>query len=136
MKANRFWIEIITLCTGVAFALALTLAIIGAAVVASGQTPEPPRSVAPPAARQQTFVGMVTCSRCLAKHSAKIGATASDCARVCIHDGAKFALVDGDQTYILEGDPASLKLVAGQRARIVGERNGGTITVASVTAGT
>jgi hypothetical protein len=132
MKANRFWIEIITLCTGVAFALALTFAIIGATVAASGQNTEAPR----PAARQQTFVGMVTCSRCLAKHSAKIGATASDCARVCIHDGAKFALVDGDQTYILEGDPASLKLVAGQRARIVGERNGGTITVASVTAGT
>ena len=113
MKANRFWIEIITLCAGVAFGVALALAIVGVAVVASGQTPEPPQSAALSAARQQTYVGMVTCSRCLAKHSAKIGATATDCARVCIRDGAKFTLVDGDQTYLLEGDPAVLQRVAG-----------------------
>jgi hypothetical protein len=136
MKANRFWIEIITLCAGVAFGLALALAIVGAAVVVSGQTPEPPQSAAPPAARQETYVGMVTCSRCLAKHSAKIGATATDCTRVCIRDGAQFTLVDGDQTYVLEGDPAALKRVAGHRVRIAGARNGDTITVASVPAGT
>ena len=134
MKANRFWIEIITLCAGVAFGLAL--AIIGAVVVASGQTPEPVRSEAPPAAPQQAYVGMVTCSRCLAKHSPNIGATATDCVRVCIRDGAKFTLIDGDQTYLLEGDPLALKQVAGERARIVGARNGETITVASVAAGT
>jgi hypothetical protein len=97
MKASHFRIEIITLCAGVAFGLALALAIVGAAVVASGQIQEPPQSAAPPAARQQNYVGMVTCSRCLAKHSAKIDATATDCARVCIRDGAKFSLVDGDQ---------------------------------------
>jgi hypothetical protein len=78
MKANRFWIEIITLCAGVAFGLAL--AIVGA-VVASGQTPEPALLEAPPSAPQQAYVGMVTCSRCLAKHSPKIGATATDCVR-------------------------------------------------------
>ena len=134
MSANRFWIEILTLCAGIAFGIALALAIVGAAVVASGQPPEPPQSAAPPAARQQTYEGMVTCSRCLAKHSAKIGATATDCTRVCIRDGAQFTLVDGDQTYILEGDPAALKRVAGQRVRIAGARNGDTITVASVPA--
>jgi hypothetical protein len=134
MKASRFWIEIVTLCAGVAFGLAL--AIIVAAVVASGQTPEPGQLETAPAARQRTYVGMVTCSRCLAKHSAKIGATATDCARVCVRDGAKFTLIDGDQTYLLEGDPTALKQVAGERVRIVGARNGETITVASVAAGT
>ena len=134
MKATRFWIEIVTLCAGVAFGLAL--AIVGGAFVASGQTPEPPQLVAPPAARQQTYAGMVTCSRCLAKHSAEIGASATACARICIRDGAKFTLVDGDQTYILDGDPAALNRVVGQRVRIVGARNGDTITVASVPAGT
>ena len=134
MKGNRFWIEIITLCAGVAFGLALAIAC--ATVVASGQNPEPPLSAAPPNARQQTYVGMVTCSRCLAKHSAKIGATATDCARVCIRDGANFTFVNGDRTYLLEGDPAALKRVAGQRVQIVGALNGATITVASVAAGT
>jgi len=135
MKATRFWIEIVTLCAGVAFGLALALAIVGAAVVASGQTVESQLSATPPAARQQTYVGIVTCSRCLAKHSAKIGATAADCARVCIHDGARFALVAGDQTFNLEGDPATLKQAAGRRVRIVGARAGDTITVSSIPAG-
>lgn len=135
MKANRFWIEIITLCAGLAFGLVLALVVVGAAVVVFGQAPEPPQSEAP-AARQQTYVGMVTCSRCFAKHSAEIGASATDCARVCVRDGAKFTLVDGDQTYLLKGDPAALKQVAGERVRIVGARNRDTIIVASVTAGT
>jgi len=136
MKAPRFWIEILTLCAGVAFGLALALAIVGAAVVASGQTLEPQLSATPPAASQQAYVGMVTCSRCLAKHSAKIGISASDCARVCIHGGARFTLVDGEQTYILEGDPLALKRAAGQRVRILGARKGDTITVSSVYAET
>jgi len=135
MKATRFWIEILTLCAGVAFGLGLALAIVGAAVVASGQTLEPQLS-APPAAGQQTYVGMVTCSRCLAKHSAKIGINASDCARICIHGGAHFALVDGDQTYLLEGDPVALKRAAGRRVKILGDRNGDTITVLSFSAET
>jgi hypothetical protein len=145
MKKNRFWIEVITLCAGAAFGLALALAMVGAAVMAFGKTAEPPQSAAPPAERQQTYVdadrqqtyvGMVTCSRCLARHSAKIGGTATDCARVCVRDGANFTFVDGDRTYLLEGDPAALKRVAGQRVQIVGALNGGTITVASVAAGT
>jgi len=134
MKKNRFWIEVITLCVGAAFGLALALAMVGAAVMAFGQTAEPPQSVAPPTDHQQTYVGMVTCSRCFAKHSAKIGATATDCARVCIRDGANFTFVNGDRTYLLEGDPAALKRVAGQRVQIVGALNGVTITVASVAA--
>ena len=134
MKATRFWIEILTLCAGVAFGLALALAIVGAAVVASGQNLEPQLPAAPPTAGQQTYVGMVSCSRCLAKHSAKIGTTASDCARVCIHGGARFTLVDGERTYILEGDPVALKRAAGRRVRILGDRKGDTITVSSFSA--
>jgi hypothetical protein len=133
---NRFWIEILTLCAGAVFGLVLALAIVGAAVVAFGQTAESPHSAAQPTDRRQTYIGMVTCSRCFAKHSVKIGATATDCARVCIRDGATFTFVDGDRTYLLEGDLAALKRVAGQRVQIVGALKGGTITVASVTAGT
>jgi hypothetical protein len=135
MRKNRFWIEVITLCAGAACGLALALAFVGAAVLAFGQTAEPPQSAAQPDG-QQTYVGMVTCSRCFAKHSAKIGATATDCARVCIRDGANFSFVNGDRTYLLQGDPTALKRVAGQRVQIVGALNGGTITVASVAAGT
>jgi hypothetical protein len=78
---------------------------------------------------------MVTCSRCFAKHSAKIAATATDCARVCIRDGANFSFVNGDRTSLLQGEPTELKRVAGQRVQIVGALSGGTITVASVATG-
>jgi len=127
MKKKRFWIEVLTLCAGAAFGLALALAFVGAVVMAFGETAEPPQSAAQPD-HQQTYVGMVTCSRCFAKHSAKIGATATDCARVCIRDGANFTFVNGDRIYLLEGDPAALKRVAGQRVQIVGALNGRTIT--------
>ena len=136
MKKNGFWIGVITLCAGAALGLALALAVVGAAVVAFGQTAELPQSASQPTDRQQTYVGMVTCSRCHARHSATIGATATDCTRVCIRDGANFSFVNGDRTYLLEGEPEALKRVAGQRVRIVGAVNGGTITVASVAAGT
>jgi len=43
-------------------------------------------------------------------------------------------LVHEDSTYLLVGDVTSLKKVAGQRARVVGFRNGNTIKVSSVSA--
>jgi hypothetical protein len=82
---------------------------------------------------QHIYEGMVTCSRCGAKHSANLGKTASDCARICVHGGASFALVDSDQTRPLKGDLGLLKKFAGQRARIVGTLRGKTIEVSSIT---
>jgi len=82
----------------------------------------------------QTYEGMITDTRCGAKHSAVIGLAASDCARACVHAGEQFVLVQGDNLYTLEGDSAALKQVAGQRVRIVGILNGQKISVSSVTA--
>jgi len=133
MKASRLWIELVTLCAGVAFGLALALATLGAVTLAFVETDSAQAAESP---AQNTFEGMVTCSRCGAKHSAKIGRTASDCARVCVHGGAGFALVAGDKLYLLDGDMVALKRLAGQRARIIGALNGSTIQVASVAAAT
>jgi hypothetical protein len=85
---------------------------------------------------QQTYEGIVTCSTCGAKHSAKIGKNASDCARMCVHGGASFALVDGEKIYLLNGDAEMLKRLAGQRAQIVGAMHGNIITVATIVAST
>ena len=133
MQKNRFWIETIAVGTAIACALALLIATLAAATVAvtgttdSGQTPTP----ASPQLRM--FEGMVTCSRCEAKHSAALGKTASDCTLECVHAGATFDLVDGDRTYLLEGDVGAFKKVAGQRAHIVGATRGSTIKVSSIT---
>ncbi len=62
--------------------------------------------------------------------------TATTCVRTCVHDGADFALVDADATYLLDGDLSVLKRLAGQRARVVGALNGKTIRISSVAAET
>ncbi len=147
MKAGRFWIEIVGLGTAIACALALAIATLGAAAVAVGEHPKSEQAEAAPAAEspsaaslplslalQQTHEGMVTCSRCGAKHSAVLGKTAVDCSLTCVRGGATFALVDGDKTYLLDGASDRLKKVVGQRARIMGSVQGNRIKVSSVAA--
>lgn len=129
-EIHRIWLEIVIVGTAVACALALLIATLGAvAGAAAGAFGQPSTK---PALAEQTYEGVVTCSRCGARHSAKLGRTAADCALICVHDGARFALVDGDKTYQLEGDLNALKRIAGQRAGIVGVVAGKTIRVSSV----
>lgn len=134
MKTNRLWLEIVILGTAIACVLALLFATLGAAAgVAEGEV-SMPGPAAP--ATQQSYEGMVTCSRCGAKHSAKLDRSATVCTRVCVHDGASFALVDANFTYLLDGDLSVLKKFAGERAHIVGALHGNRISVSSVTAAT
>jgi len=134
MKTNRVWFESVALGTAMACALALLIAVLAAGTAAvtgrsgSGQANESGSE------QQRTYEGMVTCSRCGARHSAALAKTAGDCTRQCVHGGAGFALVDGERSYMLEGNEMLLKKVAGQRARVVGVVRGNTITVSSVAA--
>jgi len=150
MRARTLWIEIVALGSMIACGLALLIATLGAGAVAlggqaaSGQSTDSSSSSSLPVsssaslapsttpARQETREGMITDSRCGAKHSADMAQTAGDCARRCVHGGAAFALVDGDKTYRLDGDLAVLKSVAGQRARVRGVVRGDSIKVSSV----
>jgi len=131
MQHNRFWIETIAVSTALACALGLSIATLGAAAVAVAGQSAPVQAAESSSVQQRTYEGMVTCSRCGARHSAALGQTGSDCARICVHGGATFALVDGDRLYQLDGDASSLKKVAGQRARIMGVARGNTIKVLS-----
>jgi hypothetical protein len=129
MQANRFWIEILALGTAIACALALVLATLGVAAAAFAAQAQTSHALE---GSRQVLEGMVTCSRCGAKHSPAIGESAGDCTRRCVHAGSSFALVDGDHSYALDGDLMLLKKIAGQRARIVGTIHGNTIKVISV----
>jgi hypothetical protein len=136
-KTNRVWIEILWLGTAVACALALTIATLGAAGAASGDeaAQQETQSPAMQTPAVQTYEGIVTCSRCGARHSATLGHTAADCTRRCVRGGANFTLVEADATYILEGDIGVLGRLAGRRARIAGELNGNTIRISSIMSG-
>lgn len=135
MKPNRFWIEIVALGTAVVCAAGLGIATLrtpAGAVPGQRATQVEAASSIP----QQAYEGVVTCSRCGAKHSAEVGETARECARQCVHGGATFALVNGDKTYLLDGDLDLLRRAAGRRSRILGVVHGNTIKVSAVAAQT
>lgn len=132
MKRHRVWLEIVLLSATVACALAFLIAKLG--VAAAGHGSRQDQSLEEQSSREQSYEGMVTCSRCGAKHSANLGQTAADCARVCVHGGAQFALVEPDNSYFLDGDLNVLKKLAGQRVHILGELKGKTVKVSSAAA--
>jgi hypothetical protein len=157
MRTKRFWIELIGLSTGITCLLAFLIATLGAAAAGSSGSSDPQTEAAPSAPQskveqpepvpavsqssetdtaQQTYAGMVTCSKCEARHPANYDKSATDCTRACVHSGSNFALVDGDKSYVLEGDLTVLKEFAGRRARVVGAMTGKTIRVSSVSAET
>lgn len=84
------------------------------------------------AASGRIFSGMITDSRCGARHRMNSGKTSAECARACARDGSIYVLVDGEVVRVLEGDPYLLGRLAGERVEIVGMLEGNTIKVESV----
>lgn len=82
----------------------------------------------------KTFAGMITDSRCTARHSMKSNKTSAECARACVRDGSRYVLVDGEEIHALAGDPSLLDRLAGVRVEVVGMLEGDTIRIKSVTA--
>lgn len=140
MKSRRVWIEIVLTAVAISVVLGLFLGCIGA-VAGLAEAPDGVQaSTLTPAenthSAEQVFEGMVTCSHCGARHSPALQRPATVCVRVCVHGGSSFALVNGESTYLLEGDSQALKRFAGERARILGTLHGRTIRVRSVAANT
>jgi len=131
LPKTTFWVGTIALVSAIACILALGIAALGAiaGTAVAAPTPNQPDTEAGP---QKSYDGMITDTRCGAKHSSAIGKTAADCTLVCIHGGEQFALVDGETVYSLEGETVQLKRVAGQRVRIVGALKGKKISVTSI----
>jgi uncharacterized low-complexity protein len=131
-KTSHFWLGVLLSAGVVVCALALFLRTHSAAAGSSTEQSVAHQAVQSAAVATETYEGIVTDTRCGAKHSAKVGLSAGDCTRFCIHAGEHFALVDGEKTYELKGDPAILKRMAGERVTVSGTANGNLIEVASV----
>jgi hypothetical protein len=150
------WFELVAAISGIAFVLAIFFATVGAATgdvsddspagasastgaaaVGSGQPVQAAQTPALAVAEKsspplQTYEGVVSDTRCGAKHSPAMDENAADCTRQCVHAGQHFALVDGDKVYILEGQPELLKRAAGVRVTVTGALNNNTISIATV----
>jgi len=123
----------LALTSAVACGIALLLATLGATAASFSGDPVEAQANQP-SSETQVFEGMLTCSRCGAKHSAALGRNAADCVRICAHSSALFTLVEGERAYKLEGDPEGLKQLAARRVRITGILRGDTIQVSEVSA--
>ncbi len=123
------WWTLVFYCGASTLAAALGLALLFAgatAVFASGQSSETGRNGA-----QQIFQGVVTDDRCGARHTDK-EKNPSDCTRICVRNGSKYAPVDGDKIFELEGNNADLARLAGQRAAFEGTLRNDTIRISKV----
>jgi hypothetical protein len=80
----------------------------------------------------QTITGTVTDAMCGAHHM--MNATAAQCTRACIKQGADFALASGGKAYVLKGDKSHFDKFSGQSVSVKGKVNGNTISVNSIEA--
>ena len=151
MQNTRSWLVLVSFCATTAVVVALGMAIFFAGVTLAFAVV---RTVAPaavgdqlkleavngsaaeeePPAAGEAFSGLVTDDRCGARHDMGSDKSPSECAKACVRNGAKYALVDGDRTYTLEGDAEQLGKVAGLRVTVVGSLDGDTIQVSSIAA--
>jgi hypothetical protein len=95
------------------------------------QAEEPPAMTPAPSASANHFTGMITDSRCGARHMRNSYQNATECARACFRKGATYVLIDGDKRYTLIGGEGDLSKFAGERATVTGSRQGDTILVDS-----
>jgi hypothetical protein len=140
VKPRSAWISLLGLCvlTAIGAALALAMIFAGGAVALAGHRAEAaqvgessPQSLPTDHPSVTKFTGMVTCSRCRARHMRDSRMSAEECVRACVRAGAVYVLVDGDRSYILIGGSEFLSKFAGQRANIMGTRQNGAILVDS-----
>lgn len=124
------WFAFLTFCLTAALAVSLAFATLLAGATLAfgrGQSPDSPTSNL----STQTFAGLITDSRCGARHATDSGKNTAECARSCVRHGARYVLVDGESRYMLAGNKVVLDGLAGQRAQVQGTLAGDVLTVAS-----
>jgi hypothetical protein len=144
VKHHRSWISLLGYCLGTALLAGLAFAIVvaGASVALASHRSDSDTAaddardatpITPSPQEETTFTGMVTDSHCGARHMRNSHQNAAECARACFRKGASYVLVNGDQRYTLVGGEETLSKLAGERANVIGTRQGDAILVDSAT---
>jgi hypothetical protein len=151
MRTQRSLFELIMFCAasalaaGLGFALLLaTVAFAGGDPVALGEDGLGPQGVQTVSSSKdlnasadstvQSFSGLMTDEICGSRHDMGSGRTSAECANICARNGAKYALVDGDKKFTLDGNPDDLAKLAGQRVNLTGTLTGDNIRIVSISA--
>lgn len=134
MNNRRVWFGLIAFCVTPALTFALSAAVLfmGAAVAFAG-----PDAVKPVAtqgadnARERVFAGLLTDDHCGARHDMDSDMNPTECTKMCVRNGSRYVLVEGNKRYALAGNESQLDALAGQRVNVAGTLNGNTIKVDS-----
>ena len=131
---KRTWFSLLMFCLTAALASALAAAVLFAGasfVFAKSQSAagDAAATLAP-----QSLSGVISDSRCGARHMPNSGKSPAECTRFCVRQGASYVLVNGDQIYVLRGRPSTIERLAGQRVVVTGALDGNTLRVKSVVA--
>ena len=132
------WFTLITLCTTQALVVALSLAILftgAAGAFAAADGGKPTTNQESSKVKGRVFAGLVTDDHCGGRHDMDSGKSTMECTKMCVRNGSKYVLVEGDKKYDLAGNESELDGLAGQRVKIVGSLDGNTIKVASIISG-
>lgn len=132
---DHSWAGLLAFFTVTTLALSLVFAALLAGItvaIASRQLPQISNDPdVDPTVPGQTFSGIITDALCGPRH-ADSEQSASGCARMCVRNGSKYIMVDGDRNYELAGNPLLLDRFAGERVTLVGILNEDKIKVSSI----
>ena len=127
MKQRSSWLSLVTFCATAAFVAALALAMVFVTVTAAAAfNPDD-------AGGLQEFSGVISDSHCVGRHVMK-DKSPEECTRLCVQQGAKYVLVDGEKVYTLDGKSADFTAFSGERVTVSGVLDGTTIKVTGVKA--
>ena len=132
---RRSWFALIAFCVTPALAVALGSAVLFTGAAIAFAVPDSAKPVAAAQdvdkPRERVFVGLITDDHCGARHEMDSGMNPTECTKMCVRNGSRYVLVEGNKRYALAGSESQLNQLAGQRAHIAGSLDGNTIKVSS-----
>lgn len=136
-ETQRSWLSLLGFFAVVTLGSSLIFAAVFAGVTAviagGGAAQASDDQQVDPIVPAQTFSGIITDSHCAARH-VDTKRSAAECTRICVSNGSKYLLVNGDKNYEITGDSAQISQLAGQRVKVTGALAAGRIKVTSATA--
>jgi hypothetical protein len=139
LNKDRPWLALITFCVTPALIVALGSAVLFTGAAAAFAVSDSARPVATTQEadnpRERVFAGLITDDHCGARHDMDSGMNPTECTKMCVRNGSKYVLVEGNKRYALAGSESQLGGLAGQRANIAGTLDGNRIKVSSTSSG-
>ena len=131
---NRSWLSLLGFFAVLTLASSLIFAGVFAGVtaaIASGESAQAAdNQQVDPLVPAQTFSGMITDADCRSRHTDP-KMSAAECTRMCVRNGSRYVMVNGDKNYELTGAHQQFGELAGQRVSLIGVLSGDAIRVSS-----